>query len=124
VKNLRVIVSSLMLLASTQSHAGVYGTTVHSRANCLNNETITWWLYHPYNWRVVSGHVSAFGQHHVIDSGFQYSWRSHAIHWGEGDLTNLWQVFGQHFLYEYSKTVPFDTTYATFCDLIHGWNGS
>jgi hypothetical protein len=109
------------LCASLGAHAGVHQTTVHSRANCLNNESITWWLNHPYNWRVVSYHISAFNEYHSMDTGFQHTWRAHAIHWGEGDITNLWTVYGDHFQYEYSKTVPFDQTEANFCDIIHGW---
>ena len=35
------------------ANAGINGTTAHSRANCVNNESITWWLGHSYNWRVV-----------------------------------------------------------------------
>jgi len=39
------------LVISAHAHSGLDWTTVHSRANCLNNESITWWYLHPYAWR-------------------------------------------------------------------------
>lgn len=111
---------SLMLLASV-SHAGILGRTVHSRANCLNNESITWWRGHYNTWRVISLHHSPFGQRHVIDTGWVYTWRAHAIHWGEGDPKYLWTVYGVHYQYDISKTAPFAQTQSMFCSIIDGW---
>jgi len=51
-KNHKLYVLSL----SINAYAGHDRTTVHSRANCLKNESITWWYLHPYDWRVVSYH--------------------------------------------------------------------
>lgn len=118
---LKKLVIPLMLIGlSQQVHAGLDYTTVHSRANCLNNESITWWYLHPFNWRVVSIHQDPnYG--HVMDTGFQYTWRAHAIHWGEGTDTGTWKVSGYHYEINYSKKVPFDTTFATFCNIIDGW---
>ena len=42
---------------SSIAYSGINGTTAHSRANCGNNESITWWLGHAYDWRVVSIHM-------------------------------------------------------------------
>ena len=113
---------ALALLASTSlSYAGVFGRTVHSRANCLNNESITWWRGHYNTWRVVSAHLSPYGQAHVIDTGWQYTWRAHAIHWGEGNPVKLWQVWGDHYEYGISKVRPFARTYAIECSIIDGW---
>ena len=109
------------LCASLSVHAGVYHTTVHSRANCLNNESITWWLNHPYNWRVVSVHEFPTVTSHLMDTGFNYTSRAHAIHWGEGDVLNNWEVYGYHYLYEYSKYIPFATTATDNCEIIQGW---
>lgn len=97
---------------SIVSHAGLDRTTVHSRANCLNNESITWWYLHPYDWRVVSYHTDQGSQAHTIDTGFIYTWRAHAIHWGEGSPTGSWRVWGYHYLSDYHRTIPFDTTYS------------
>lgn len=57
---------------------------------------------------------------HLIDTGFQYSDRVAAIHWGEG-VHGGFAVWGYHYLESYNKTVPFDTTYAETCNTIEGW---
>lgn len=68
------------VITSDTAQAGLDRTTVHSRANCLNNESITWWYLHPYNWRVISYHTDQGAQSHTMDTGFNYTWRAHAIH--------------------------------------------
>jgi hypothetical protein len=61
----KIIVSALLFgLQINIAHAGLAATTVHSRANCSNNESITWWLGHPYDWRVVSIHTNIYGGAH------------------------------------------------------------
>ena len=115
------IIGSALLATTLSAHAGLFSTTVHSRANCLNNESITWWLNHPYDWRVVSIHkFPGYTQHH-IDTGFWYDSRVAAIHWGEGDVLNDWLVWGYHYLLGFSKNVPFNDTYAEHCSIIDGW---
>jgi len=115
------LVVSGFLCVSLSAHAGILGRTVHSRANCLNNETITWWKGHPVTWRVTSLHVSPYDQEHSMDTGWLYDSRVAAIHWGEGNPKNLWQVFGNHYEYSISKVKPFARTYAIECSIINGW---
>ena len=80
-----------------------------SRANCSNNESITW-QYPVVNanrwWRVISTHRrSAIGwgseEVHSVDSGWGLTWRSAAVHWGEGASgmygPRRWFVVGQHY---------------------------
>ncbi len=115
--------SAICVIAlSLNSHAGTDWTTVHSRANCLNNESITWWYLHPYNWKVVSIHRLRTNQTHVIDTGYKVTWRQHAIHWGEPIPTDGgWEVWGYHYLYNNNGGFPFDSTYATNCSIYDGW---
>lgn len=111
-----------LLGLAINAQAGLDWTTVHSRANCLNNESITWWYLHPYDWRVISRHHHLkTHEEHYIDTGFKYTWRQHAIHWVESVAARQWEVFGYHYLYEYSKKVPFDFTWADDCKIIDGW---
>jgi hypothetical protein len=120
-KMLKIVtgISGILLLSS--SYAGLFNTTVHSRANCLNNESITWWAGHPYDWRVVSIHNRlSVSQTHVIDTGFQFKDRVAAVHWGEGTQGG-YEVWGYHYLFPVYKIVPFDTTHTTSCDIIEGW---
>ena len=120
--NAQQIVASIALLATIVCHAGIHKTTVHSRANCLNNESITWWNGHAFNWRVVSIHKHTPTQQiHMIDTGFQYKDRVAAVHWGEGVHAGF-LVWGYHYLAEYKKSIPFDTTYAEGCNIIEGWD--
>lgn len=110
-----------LLAITASSHAGLYQTTVHSRANCLNNESITWWYGHRYNWKVVSIHKHVpTGEIHLVDTGFNYNDRVAAVHWGEGVHAGF-QVWGYHYLKGYHDAVPFDYTYATGCNIIEGW---
>lgn len=114
------------LLASalgTNSYAGLYSTTVHSRANCINNESITWWLGHPYNWKVFSIHSNLYGGQHHVDTGFNYTWRAAAVHWGEAPLDDhRWTVGGYHYLAEYGNgRIPFDETHVGNCSIYNGW---
>lgn len=106
---------------SNYGHTGIYNTTVHSRANCLNNESITWWKGHPYNWKVVSIHKHYQAGAHLIDTGFNYNDRVAAICWGEG-VHGGFVVWGYHYLKGYHESVPFDTTHADGCSIIDGWD--
>lgn len=116
------VVGCMLLGLSLTANAGRDSMTIHSRANCINNETITWWWGYEFNWRVVSFHKHLTEKlQHQIDSGFNWTWRAHAIHWGEPFISGFWEVYGYHYEMEYSKYVPFGTTYADDCQIIEGW---
>jgi hypothetical protein len=122
-KRFNLFYSFLLLLFSFKLYSGTTATTVHSRANCYNNESITWWLFHPYNWKVVSIHISIYGDSHLVDTGFSYTWRQAAVHWGEAPLgDHRWVVNGYHYLIDYGNgRVPFDTTNVKDCNIYNGW---
>lgn len=113
----------LLLISTSEVTAGLVSTTVHSRANCSNNESITWWLGHPYDWRVVSTHTNIYGGGHLMDTGYAYTWRQAAVHWGEAPLgDHRWVVSGYHYLKSYGHgKVPFDTTTVGDCSIYNGW---
>ena len=120
-KYLPTIISASLLITSISAHAGLNKTTVHSRANCLNNESITWWNGHPYDWRVVSIHKhSPTSQTHVIDTGYEHKDRVAAIHWGEG-VHGGFIVWGYHYLKGNNKGGYFASTQTEGCDIIEGW---
>lgn len=118
----KIIVSIILGAVTTTTHAGLKATTVHSRANCINNESITWWLNHSYIWKVVSIHDNGYG-FHVVDTGFKYTWRQAAVHWGEGPLCRSdWEVSGYHYIDTYANgKIPFDQTFADDCGIYNGW---
>lgn len=118
---------ALALLCAAPAKAGLWGLTIHSRANCLNNESITWdrtanhWLWtqswHYRNWSALQ---------HVVTAGTRYTWRSAAVHWGEGNnLVPPWRVIGYHYRYDALKRrwVNLGVTYATGCNIYDGWWG-
>lgn len=103
------------------SYAGINGTTVHSRANCGNNESITWYLGHPFRWRVVSIHEQNKRRGHMIDTGWDTTWRQAAVHWGEG-VSGGWTVTGYHYYIGYAQgKIPFEITHAEDCNIYDGW---
>ena len=109
------------LIVSFSANSGLFFTSVHSRANCINNESITWWAGHPYPWRVVSLHHDIRQNlTHKIDTDFHYQDRVAAVHWSEG-VYGGYKVWGYHYLLPDYKIVPFDTTYAIDCQIIEGW---
>lgn len=124
---MRKIVVSLLLsiiALSSNVYAGLHATTVHSRANCINNESITWWLGHAYNWRVISIHTNTDNNvAHHIDTKYSRTWRQAAVHWREAPLGNkTWSVSGHHFLLEYAGgRYPFESTYVDNCSIYDGW---
>jgi hypothetical protein len=119
----KLVVPFLLSIISNPINAGLVSTTVHSRANCINNESITWWLGHSYDWRVVSTHTNIYGGGHLIDTGFAMTWRQAAVHWGEAPLNDhRWVVAGYHYLSDYGRgRVPFDTTNVGDCSIYNGW---
>ncbi|KTC89277.1 MULTISPECIES: hypothetical protein [Legionella] len=120
----KIIVLALLFGSQINiANAGLAATTVHSRANCINNESITWWLGHAYDWRVVSTHTNIYGGGHLIDTGYAVTWRQAAVHWNEAPLNDhRWVVSGYHYLSDYGNgRVPFDTTSVGDCSIYNGW---
>ncbi|WP_131779310.1 hypothetical protein [Legionella bozemanae] len=113
-----------MILSGTV-FAGINGTTVHSRANCINNESITWYLGHSFPWRVVSFHTPDYkhnSSYHYIDTGYINTWRQAAVHWGEGTTpSGYYLVVGFHYILERNHDWLFDNTQVDDCSIYDGW---
>lgn len=95
-----VAVAASALLASAPSQAGLVW---FSRANCINNESITWdWPGN--NWMLWTNsfhydtRVRAWEP--TIRTGWEWGYRSAAVHWREG-LQGGRQVTGHHFSYSW-----------------------
>jgi len=74
--------------------------TWFSRANCFNNESISWdWIWNDYYWLLTfSNHYHSAGAHQV-SKGWEYTWRSFAGHPGEG-TSGGWYVEGYHYTWD------------------------
>ena len=126
------IIYGAFLVLSINANAGFFGTTAASRANCYNNESIIWWKGHSFNWRTVSIHQHVNGNkdpywNHLVDTGWNYTWRSAAVHWGEGGVDPLqykWNVYGYFFEDSYANGKwPFKEDWAIDCKFYDGWWG-
>lgn len=89
-------VAALCTLAVVPAHAGL---VFFSRANCVNNESISW------DWPTNSYWLYTIGQHYrngawepAIHTGWEYTFRSAAVHWGEGFSGGAY-VIGSHYMY-------------------------
>lgn len=116
-------ICSIILLAIITGNvsAAFNGFSMHSRANCINNESISWdWTayrtlatesWHYYNGQLV----------HLVGSGWEYTWRSAGVHWGEG--TGGWRVIGVHHIWD--PGAPEDRllgyTNVDDCSIYNGW---
>lgn len=119
------IVSCALLALAVNAHAGLWGTTAHSRANCVNNESITWYAGHSFDWKVVSFHNYDFHHpgsgYHYIDTGMSYTWRQAAVHWNEAWPGDTYMVEGFHYYKERGREVLDTNTQATDCSVYDGW---
>lgn len=94
----KFIVGSFTLFFSINLYAGFNGVTHHSRANCVNNESISWdWTKNWWFW-VKSQHLdSASGRViHTAATGWVKTWRAGVVDWGEG--RGGWKVKGWHWM--------------------------
>lgn len=121
-----ILVTSLISF-SYSSHAGFNGLTHHSRANCGNNESISWDAMAPHFLGVHSSHGLKNNDGHTISSPQEITRRAAAVHWGEGtDTGNKWTVKGSHFILfdggsKHIWIVDDFYTSAKDCDIYNGW---
>lgn len=99
--------------------AGLIRPTVHSRANCINNESITWFALMPLTFKTVSKHYKKGELKHENSTGWETARRSAIVHWGEG-ITGGWLVKGRHCIY-IEEDIYCLTTSTTDCSLKDGW---
>jgi hypothetical protein len=130
--------SLVCLLLSTASHAGLKSLTHHSRANCGNNESISWHAGHEYKMIVYSDHHGfalrdgeepIYVSHRVCSDGasngcqYQKTWRAAAVHWGEampGNGSN-YRVIGRHQVILPNGQIEMENTNVTDCSIYDGW---
>lgn len=117
-----------LLLASSLSHAAVNGLSIHSRANCVNNESISWDWTKPRHFQTKSEHYQTItpGQEggyrkiHTLDTKSEVGRRSAAVHYGES--VSGWMVKGTHKIIDDTtkKTKTYHTV-AKGCNIYDGW---
>lgn len=118
----RIGVFLLTIAISGIANAGLHNVTHHSRANCANNESISWELNHDWWFWVNSQHISLSTGAiiHTLVSGWQLTWRNAQVHWGEG--TGGWQVHGIHWMMQGDgKPIQMAEEYVGDCSIYDGW---
>ena len=113
----------LFVLSFSQiAHAGFNGITHHSRANCVNNESISWdWTHYWWFW-VRSEHINAVTGNtiHTLSTAWKYTWRAAAVHWGEG--RGGWMVRGTHWMTDRrGNAVLVQQELVNNCSIYDGW---
>lgn len=105
------------------ANAGLNGLTIHSRANCVTNESITWDATHYWMLAIKSGHYYfENGEQvykHNMNTGWENTWRNAAVHWGEG--TGGFYVEASHWKLDGQKAVYLGNTAAFDCNTYEGW---
>ena len=118
------IITLLSIFYFSLANAGINNLTAHSRANCINNESITWQLGKRWVLRTVSEHYKNKGLAHTIDTHWDRTRRSAAVCWLEGKLSGDWHVIGKHYIIyddKPNKIILFDETETNNCNIVEGW---
>jgi hypothetical protein len=119
---LKLIVGGLVLfvsgLVAPPAHAGLVW---FSRANCVNNESISWdWPLRSY-WLWTDSYHHKDGWEPVLRTGWEYGFRSAAVHWGEG-LSGGWHVVGEHYQWVSGRgTIHLGRSQADNCNAGAAW---
>lgn len=117
-----VLILSTTFGASAPASAGFNGLTWASRANCVNNESISWHYGKNYLLATTSHHYTNWSTlQHIVDTGWQYTWRSAAVHWGEGVPPTVWRVIGTHFINVNNQLLLLGITDTANCSIYDGW---
>ena len=89
------LLCSSLLFYIAPSQAGLIW---FSRANCVNNESISWdWPGNNHTLYTRSFHTNlSTNQRHDLNTGWNTYFRSGAVHWGEGFGQGNWLVNGNH----------------------------
>lgn len=123
------VVRYAFLSITAISHAAFNGISDHSRANCVNNESITWDFTQPHRLAVVSFHTADYmnkmGQYerHRLDTLWNDTKRAAAVHWGEGKTPyGYYLVQGWHWEFLGGNEILRATTSVDNCGpLYNGW---
>jgi len=111
----------ILAMGSSSVMAGATQLTHNSRANCGNNESISWDASTKRNLSVSSYHAKPGVDHYATTGGFLNGVRrAGAVHWGTHDAGNNWYVRGTHWEKLSNRTTR-ASTYATGCNISEGW---
>lgn len=121
-------ICGLLATISINANAAFNGISDHSRANCVNNESITWDASGFHELSVVSFHIADYmnrvGQYskHRLEETWNYTRRSAAVHWGEGYTAfGYYLVQGFHWEAIGRNQILRANTSVDNCSIYNGW---
>jgi hypothetical protein len=119
----KFLIPTLISMIITTANAGLKEFTMHSRANCGNNETISWHAGHSYWLWTASNHWRNGVFQHYVTTGdnFENTWRSAAVHWGEAIPGSGWFVRGYHRRLINGQDYLLQVTEVNDCSIYDGW---
>ena len=126
-KQIRMIVMKYMVslflafVLMNVANAELNGFTMHSRANCGNNESISW---DATQYRVLGtvGHHYHNGTFiHRFSTGWENTWRSASVHWFEANPGSGWRVVGFHWIKVGTEERLLEVTDVSDCSIYDGW---
>lgn len=116
----KVLIYFIAIGLCSSTNAAVNGLSIHSRANCVNNESITWDWTTYWTLATQSTHYKGLKNSHIVKTGWQKTWRSAAVHYGEG--MGGWKVVGNHWiLYSNGQSWYLGDETVTDCSIYNGW---
>ncbi len=111
----------IMIVMANSVFAGFNNLTIHSRANCGNNESISWDARKSYVLLTVSDHILNGSLKHSLSSGWENTWRSANVHWGEAKPGSGWYVQAGHYIQINGRVSLLGYTTADDCNIYDGW---
>jgi hypothetical protein len=121
-KKVGVLIATLVI--GSNANAAFHGVSHHSRANCINNESISWDGDEAHWFWVNSTHVDTRRGTVVcaMSSNWINTWRNAMVHYGEG--RGGWVVIGEHWMFD-DKKQPKQMQYEMVkdCSIYNGWWG-
>lgn len=123
----RITVFLLGITLSQSSLSGLLGLTHHSRANCINNESISWDATKSHEMETVSYHAYSKSNppkdpRHMAVAPFNNTRRSAAVCWGEGFHEDGWYVSGTHWMKDkIGKSYIAASETVKDCSIYDGW---
>lgn len=118
----KIFMVGVLCAISMNSHAGFNYYTNHSRANCINNESISWdWTR---NWWLMTRsehyNLQSGAFIHAVQTPAEWTWRSAAVHYGEGG--SGWAVHGTHWRqYTDGRYHVENEEWVSDCSIYDGW---
>lgn len=116
----KISLFGVLLLCACTIHAAFNGLSHHSRANCINNETISWDFTRKWNMGTAAEHFLNNNLTCILTQNYEETRRAAVVHWGEG--MGGYRVKGYHWMKDGRGQNHLVTiTEVIDCSIYNGW---